>query len=465
MHQYDRLREQYPLFRYVGYHIAETASAYELTYDFEIPALAEFHPRWVFGKNAAHPIDVQTDTVFRNLVFQLGMVELVSYWKITCSPHVEVAAGALETEQIAWWKTLYFGGLGEFFYINGITSDPVDFMDITAVGPALPLPQTPREDLNGTLVPIGGGKDSAVTLEVLHSLKADNYCYIINPRGATDETASAAGYDAEHVIIVRRTLDARMLELNREGYLNGHTPFSAIVAFSAVLTAYIHRIHYVALSNESSANESTVAGSSVNHQYSKSFAFEQDFHTYEKNWLRTGIYYFSLLRPLSEYQIAGLFARSPQYHAVFKSCNAGSKQNIWCAHCPKCLFVYIILSPFLPPEKLKKIFGANLLEDETLQETFEKLTGILPEKPFECVGEREEVNFALCETLRRMEHDGGELPRLLAYYKTTPAYAAHADRKNPFPAYYDETNLLPPGYEALLKSALESMNQGGEALC
>lgn len=108
----------------MGYHIAETESTYELTYDFEIPTLAEFHPRWIFGKNAAHPINVQTDAVFRNLVFQLGMVELVSYWKITCSPRVEVAAGALEPEQISWWKTLYFGGLGEFFYVNGIDSDP-----------------------------------------------------------------------------------------------------------------------------------------------------------------------------------------------------------------------------------------------------------------------------------------------------------------------------------------------------
>lgn len=464
MHQYDRLREQYPLFRYVGYHIAETDSAYELTYDFEIPTLAEFHPRWVFEKNAAHPIDVQRDAVFRNLVFQLGMVELVSYWKITCSPRVEVLAGALEEPQIAWWKRLYFGGLGEFFYVNGIESDPQDFMEIAATGPALPLPAQPQANFSGTLVPIGGGKDSAVSLEVLKPFRANNYCYIINPRGATDETASAAGYPPERVITVRRTLDARMLELNRAGYLNGHTPFSAIVAFSAVLTAYIHRIRYVALSNESSANESTVAGSSVNHQYSKSFAFEQDFHTYEKKWLRTGVYYFSLLRPLSEYQIAGLFSRYSQYHHVFKSCNAGSKQNIWCAHCPKCLFVYIILSPFLTPAQLVDIFGANLLEDETLQETFEKLTGILPEKPFECVGEREEVNFALCETIRRMERAGTPLPRLLAYYRTTAAYAGTAGRENPFPSYYDTTNLLPPQYEALLKDALESMKQGGDAL-
>ena len=51
----------------------------------------------------------------------LGMVELVSYWKITCSPQVVIEAGSLSEEQILWWKDLYFNGLGEFFYVNKIT--------------------------------------------------------------------------------------------------------------------------------------------------------------------------------------------------------------------------------------------------------------------------------------------------------------------------------------------------------
>ena len=105
-----------------------------------------------------------------------------------------------------------------------------------------------------------------------------------------------------------------------------------------------HWLKYVALSNESSANESTVAGSTVNHQYSKSFEFEQDFHKYEKDWLGSGVYYFSMLRPLSEFQIAKYFAGATAYHDIFRSCNAGSKQDIWCGHCPKCLFVFLILT-------------------------------------------------------------------------------------------------------------------------
>ncbi|MEI3199844.1 MAG: hypothetical protein V8S12_05515 [Lachnospiraceae bacterium] len=129
-------------------------------------------------------------------------------------------------------------------------------------------------------------------------------------------------------------------------------------------------------------------GSTVNHRYSKSFEFESDFHNYEKKWLHSGTYYFSMLRPLSEFQIAKYFAKCTQYHRIFRSCNAGSKEDIWCGHCPKCLFVYLILSPFLSTDALREIFGRDMLEDPEMIQTLEQLAGVQEEKPFECVGSR-----------------------------------------------------------------------------
>ena len=116
-----------------------------------------------------------------------------------------------------------------------------------------------------------------MTLELLKGAGVPVYAYIINSRGATIHTTEAAGLDEDHVIYVKRTLDQNMLELNRQGYLNGHTPFSALVAFSGIMAARMAGLSYVALSNESSANESTVKGSTVNHQYSKSFKFVGGF--------------------------------------------------------------------------------------------------------------------------------------------------------------------------------------------
>jgi len=59
------------------------------------------------------------------------------------------------------------------------------------------------------------------------------------------------------------------------------------------------------------------------------------------------------------------------------------------------LFTYVILSPFLPQEKLEKIFGKNLLKDNSLEVIMDELDGKAAVKPFECVGTPEEVNAAL----------------------------------------------------------------------
>ena len=241
-----------------------------------------------------------------------------------------------------------------------------------------------------------------------------------------------------------------MLQLNKEGFLNGHTPFSALVAFSTVIAARMAGLSYIALSNESSANESTVQGSTVNHQYSKSFKFETDFHRYQTDYLPGSAYYFSMLRPLSEFQIAKYFAKQKQYHAIFRSCNAGSKTDSWCGHCPKCLFVYFILSPFLSREEVKEIFGTDMLEDETMQSTMEQLVGIQEEKPFECVGSRDEINTALVMTIDRLEKDGEKLPYLLKYYKTTGLYEEYKAKGDHFSGYFDEQNLVPTAWEELV---------------
>ena len=464
MKQYLSLREQYPRFAYRGYEIEENDSCLKITYRFETLGLSEFAPVWVFPKAEGDCRRWSEDRLMQDMIFSLGMVELISYWKLACPPTVTVEAGRLNQDQIDWWKDLYFNGLGEFFYVNGIKeADPNHFMDIQCAG-QLKAPCTDQykerhEECgvetvgkgNGVLVPIGGGKDSAVTLELLRLAGKPVCAYIINPRGATIHTTEVAGLDAAHVISAKRTLDSNMLELNCQGYLNGHTPFSALVAFSGIIAARMHGLTMVALSNESSANESTVQGSTVNHQYSKSFKFEEDFHYYQTTYLKGSAYYFSMLRPLSEFQIARFFAGQKQYHGIFRSCNAGSKTDSWCGHCPKCLFVYLILSPFLKPQEVRDIFGRNMLDDWDMKETLDQLIGIEEEKPFECVGSRDEINTAIVLTIKGLEEAGEALPCLLSYYKTTDLYQTFRTRGDQYSTYYDGNNLVPDDLAGLVR--------------
>jgi hypothetical protein len=102
----------------------------------------------------------------------------------------------------------------------------------------------------------------------------------------------------------------------------------------------------------------------------------------------------------------------------------GSKSNTWCGQCPKCLFAFIILSPFISPKKLVGIFGKNLFEKESLLPDFKELIGESATKPFECVGTIDEINLALSETIKRYNPP---LPYLLNYYHTLPTEDMHPD--------------------------------------
>lgn len=448
MYDFNSLRKAYPEFVYKSYSYKFENSHLNIKYDFEIPGLSSFSPEWSFPFTENN--NLPGDELIENLVFSLGMVELISYWKAACPPVVKVIPHGLDSEMIYWWKELYFGGLGEFFYTNGISADFDTFMHISADNNSVIKPSMPLE-LEGNLVPVGGGKDSSVTLSVLKASNQFSVPYIINSRGATDETCEAAGL-GEVAYKVKRTIDKSLIDLNKRGFLNGHTPFSAIVAFSSLIAAVLTKKKYVVLSNESSANESTVLGEDVNHQFSKGEVFEKNFIEYQKKYINCGVEYFSFLRPLSEMQIAALFSAYKEYHSVFRSCNAGSKSNIWCCDCPKCLFVYVILSPFLKTEELIAVFGENLLEKESLLDTYKELTGVYPNKPFECVGSRDEVICASRYTLEKMTENGEHVPYLLEYFKE------HIDFESNDMSYYmsfwDECNHLPDEYIEFLQKEL-----------
>jgi len=298
---------------------------------------------------------------------------------------------------------------------------------------------------NGNLIPIGGGKDSVVTLELLKGM--DNTCIVMNPKQANLDCIKVS---LEKEIFYYRTIDKKLLDLNKEGYLNGHTPFSAHVAFSTYIMAYLTNKKYIVLSNEASANESTVLGTNINHQYSKTYEFENDFNLYTKKYFKIDIKYFSLLRALNEFQIGMIFSNLKKYHKVFKSCNVGSKNKdwLWCNNCPKCLFVYIILSPFLYKKELIDIFHEDLFEKESLLETFKELLGYSKTKPFECVGTYTEVRYAVSLTIKKL---GDNLPYLLKYYKENYELELHHNKEKE----YNKENNLDPIFVDIIKKELD----------
>lgn len=386
--KFDLFREKYSKIVYKSYQIIDEDDFIKIVYHFEIPNLRIFNPYLVISKKHISNENIDS-SLLNSIVFRLGLIELISYYKCVCPKTIEIEAGFIDEYEQRWFKKLFFNGLGEFFHVNDIKVSEDELFDFVITGKKIDIKDVYYNGF-GNLIPIGGGKDSNVTLELLKGY--DNKCFIINPKQVHLECAGEI-----ESYTVKRVIDKNLIDLNSLGYLNGHTPFSAIVAFTSYLMAYLSNRKYIVLSNEGSANEPTVIGTNINHQYSKTFEFEKDFYEYTKKYFKIDIKYFSLLRPIKEIQIAYLFTKYKKYHKIFRSCNVGSKENpwIWCANCPKCLFVFIILRAFMSEKEVTDIFGENMLDNKKMEKYFLELIGAAETKPFECIGTIEEVNYAM----------------------------------------------------------------------
>lgn len=441
--KFKEYREKYREFIYHSY-TYEQKEDLKIEYYFEIPGLCEFHPRIILEHLGTK--QVPSKDHLEALIFRLGMIELISYVKATCSKKIKIEAGYLEKEEIPFYQKLYWNGLGEFLYRNGIETTEEELFEFECFHEETTLPKITYEKA-GNLICVGGGKDSCVSLELLKK-EPGNVCLLMNPKTPSIECAKIAGYEKDNMVFVDRILDPKIKELNEKGFLNGHTPLSSLIAFLSYLCAYLIGVKNIVLSNEASANESTVKNTNVNHQYSKTLEFENDFRKYMDDFIGLEINYFSLLRGLSEYNIAKLFSNYKKYHPVFRSCNLGSKEKEWkwCCNCPKCLFIYIILTPHLTKKERIEIFGEDLLDRKDLLNTFLELLGYQETKPFECVGTMQEARLCVSLAIEK-----GEEAYLLHYYKEH--FPLELDKKE-VEAYQEENNVE-KYYETIIKEELK----------
>jgi hypothetical protein len=320
----------------------------------------------------------------------------VSYFKLRAPFSIETTI-ALNANERSFMLDVYENGLGEFYARNELKR----FGQITISAPEddRPAPSAPTLR-DRALLPIGGGKDSLVSVQLLEEAGIDFTPFAVNPKGPILGSVEKVGRAPLYVL---RKLDPEMIRLGKEpGFYNGHVPSTAINSMIAALTALLFGYNRIVLSNERSASEGNVEfdGREANHQHSKSLDFERLIAGVLAGATGGALGYFSLLRPYSEAKIARLFARRTQYDHVFSSCNenfklAGHKGPLWCGHCPKCHFVFLIFAPVMPKARLVRIFGQDLLAQSSHERSFRELTGLAGQKPWECVGEIEEAAACL----------------------------------------------------------------------
>ena len=381
---------RYASFRFTGRRYDEASATATLAYALDDSLAFEERIELPAG---APPLDADRRAALHGVLDLLHLVAGVSYYKTAAPRRLVVETGPLSERRARLLTDVYVQGLGEYAFRNAIDVAARASFPAADEHPTASAPTLPRS--GRSLVPVGGGKDSVVALETMRAAGADVTLFSVGDATAIAATARVAGLPR---LIARRTISPALLAANAAGALNGHVPVTAVVTLIALATAVLHGLDEVVLANERSASQGNLRwrGIEVNHQWSKGLAFERALRDVLAHEVTPSVDVFSLLRGASELGIARAFAALPAYHHAFTSCNATFRLDerrraaTWCGNCPKCRFVFLALAPWLEPQALRGIFGADLLDDAGQTADFLALCGFEEHKPFECVGEREE---------------------------------------------------------------------------
>jgi len=334
------------------------------------------------------------------------LVAGLSYYKAGAARRIDVGTTPLGTNGRRLFKAALSDGLGEFAYRNQI-----QLSDVTIEGREGVESFEPFVDTDRVLTPFGGGTDSVVTVEKLRGL-VDQTLFVVSPSsgrfGPLEATAAVTGLD---VVRASRTLDPQIVR-GDDSFFNGHVPVTAMVTLLAAVAAVASGRGGVALSNEHSSSIANLRwyNSDINHQWSKSWNAENLIATAIAERVGNELAVASYLRDRSELWVAQAFAELEQYHHVFRSCNRaftqspGERAQKWCGECDKCLFVNLVLAPFLSRSALRAIFDGEPISDPARADQLRTLVGLGAEhKPFECVGDPDESAVALTEVSHHEE--------------------------------------------------------------
>ena len=347
--------------------------------------------------NAPVTISEERKNALNKIFFLAHIAFGISYYKAFCPEKIEIQSGTLTKNEALFFNKFYLEGLGEFAIRNNLNlQGKINFPFSN---------QAPEKQINiqlnkRFLVPIGGGKDSCVSLELLSKTNNEVAAISVGEPRPIKECIQKVNIPS---FAIKREISSNLIDLNKQGVVyNGHVPITGMLAFILWASALLYDYQFIAMSCESSANsENLLQGNlKINHQYSKGFDFEIDFKKITQS-ITPDFLYFSLLRPFSELKIAELFSKyCHKYFDVFTSCNKAFKLDEskrldrWCGNCDKCRFVYLILAPFMNKESLIQAVGCNPLNNINNLTGYKELLGISGHKPFECVGEIEECRQA-----------------------------------------------------------------------
>ena len=367
-----------------------------------------FRESFRFPNVGSAVLDADRRSVLHRLLDHLAVAAGLSYYKLGAPAEVVVEHGQWSGDDMAYHRALLTNGLGEFCWENDLDLlDPVWTFPVTSPGHGVAQGPLPVVMSNGPMVPVGGGKDSCVSIEEIRGAGLRPTLVTVRRFPVIQDVIDASDLPD---VAVARVLDPLIGSLVANGALNGHVPVTAIVTWAALVAAVLGGHDAVVLSNERSASEGNVSyrGVEINHQWSKS-AEAEILLSDALGRITPSLRAFSLLRGMSELSIARNFgANCQRYFSTFSSCNGAFRTDParrvdrWDGTCAKCQFVFLALATVLERAQLESIWGVDVFSDSTVS-GFHALLGLAEWKPFECVGEGIECRVALAIVSERSE--------------------------------------------------------------
>lgn len=337
----------------------------------------------------------------------------ISYYKAFPTKQVTFKTAQPDTEQAAFLQVVYTKGLSQFLFENNLSLQ--DVAQFLGEGDSR---ASSEYQGSGVIALQSGGKDSLLLATLLDEKNISYMPWYISSGESYPVLLDELSFPLQ---TVRREIDrAALQQAAADGGLNGHVPVTYIVLSYAVIEAILSGKNTVlsAIGTEGEEPHEFIEDMPVNHQWSKTWEAEQLFTDYVRQYIAPEMRVGSPLRGFSELRIAELFAQKcwEKYGHSFSSCNRANYQQgtdntqlKWCGECPKCANSYLLFAPFVEPKELQALFGGqDLFAKPNLLETFKGLLGLDGVmKPFECVGETEELRLAY-----HMAHEahGYELP-------------------------------------------------------
>lgn len=367
------------------------------TFYYEFEDGRSFSERIVFGDSIEHYDTDALDRALRLAHLVIG----TSYYKTFPSRSV-THSYALDDWQALFFNRVYQEGLSQFAFENSLSRD--ELAVFTGGGTSDVATQLYKG--SGVLSLQSGGKDSLLTATLLREKNISFTPWYVASGDAYPIVIGELG--SEPLVQSTRIIDyASLKQASEDGAMNGHVPVTYIIESLALIQAILlGRSHIlVSIGHEGEEEHHVVGDLKITHQWSKTWQAELDFAEYVKRYISPDIHIGSPIRDKSELAVAELFVKHAweRYGDRFSSCNVANYRQgndnshlVWCGNCPKCANSFLLFAPFLNSDVLKNVFnGQDLFTKSNLSHTFQGLLGFgdVP-KPFECVGEIDELRLA-----------------------------------------------------------------------